>query len=436
MKKKILAVAMATTMVASVFTGCGKTDSGRKTSDVDVDSLKSNFNPGIEVTSDNVTLTVWESTSGPDEFIEKAGEYFHEIYPNITIKYVNVESTDANSKIALDGPAGTGADLFATAHNNSGVMARGGYIEPVPEGAVDFVKNNCTEAAFAGATLNSSDGSSTVYGYPVSTETYALFYNKDLISEEEIPKTMGDMVEYINNYDKSSGVEAFRLDAGNAYYSVMFTSSPDIKLYGPNGNDKTNTYMSSEESIAQVETDFVGLAKAIGVEAGEVDYATNDALFSAGSLAMDISGAWNIPAFEEAGINFGITTIPSLTGSDQPPTNFMGVRCMFVSAYSQHKNEAAAFAMFLMTDEMQQLRCELTATMPAKDGILDKVADEKTKELLAGIEAQLKYSYPMPSMPETSLFWSAFGTSYSNIWNGEIESVKAELEKANATASK
>ena len=43
------------------------------------------------LTKDDITLTVWESKDGPDEFIRKAGDSFHKLYPNITIEYVNVE---------------------------------------------------------------------------------------------------------------------------------------------------------------------------------------------------------------------------------------------------------------------------------------------------------------------------------------------------------
>mgnify|MGYP000787788689 FL=1 len=40
------------------------------------------------LTKDDITLTVWESKDGPDEFIRKAGDSFHKLYPNITIEYV------------------------------------------------------------------------------------------------------------------------------------------------------------------------------------------------------------------------------------------------------------------------------------------------------------------------------------------------------------
>ena len=438
MRKRIFAGVLATAMVASLLTGCSSSRTTKhKVSEVDVDSIDFKTNLDIN-TKDDIELTVWESAEGPDEFIEKAGEYFTKLYPNIKIKYVNVESTDANSKIVLDGPSGTGADVFACAHDTIGVMAASGAIEPVPDSEKEIVAGSCLESALQGATLNESDGSSVLYGYPVSVETYALFYNKALISKEEIPTTMEDMMTYMTEFkadSKNDGKQPFLFDAGNAYYSVMFTSTPDIHLYGENGNDVTNTYMNSADSVKQME-DFVALSKIVGQNTGDIDYKHNDSLFAAGSLAMDISGAWNIKTFEESKIDFGITAIPSLSGSTQPPTNFMGVRCMFVSKYSKHIPEAQAFAEFLMTKEMQQLRCEITCTMPARDDVLDNITDDTIKEYMNGLNEQIQYSYPMPNMANASLFWSAFGSAYSNIWNGIVTDIQKELDTANKSATK
>jgi len=91
-----------------------------------------------------------------------------------------------------------------------------------------------------------------------------------------------------------------------------------------------------------------------------------------------------------------------------------------------------------MTKEMQQLRCEITSTMPARDDVVDALDGEKyakIKDYLSGLSKQLEYAYPMPSMSEASLFWSAFGSAYTNIWN-EKGNVKSELDKANASATK
>ena len=434
MKKKILSVLLTVMLITVAFTGCTKKKSSKETTKFDVKDI--NFKTNQELTKDNITLVVWESTGGPDEFIKQAGKYFTELYPNIKIKYENVESVDSAAKIALDGPGGNGPDLLTSAHDTIGKMVVGAHLEPVPESEKDIVAASCNEAALKGSILNNEDGSMVYYGYPVSIETCALFYNKALIKEEEVPKTMEELVTYIESFKKEhkdDNIQPFLFDAGRAYYSVIFTSTPANHLYGENGNDIQSTYMNTEQAVAQM-ADFTALSKAINQKSGDLDYKHNDALFSAGQLALNISGAWNIRTYEEDGVDFGITSIPALTGTDTPPANFMGIRCMFVSAYSKHKPEAIAFSEFLMTKEMQQLRCELTSAMPARDDVLENIKDEKIKEYMNGLNKQLKYSYPMPNMARASLYWTPFDSAFSNIWNGEVEDIQEELNKANSAA--
>lgn len=85
-----------------------------------------------------VTLKVWESLDGPDEFIKQAGEKFTAKYPWITIEFVNVELGDSTSQIALDGPAGVGPDLFAAPHDKLGELVSGGHV--LPTANADTVK--------------------------------------------------------------------------------------------------------------------------------------------------------------------------------------------------------------------------------------------------------------------------------------------------------
>lgn len=423
MKKRIVAVALVVTMAASVFAGCGKKSGGSGAVEV------KDFDPGIEIdTKNKIELTVWESMGGPDEFIKAAGESFTKLYPNITIKFVNVESADAQTKIALDGPGGNGPDLFAAAHNIMGALVAGAYVSEVPAGVDAKVKDYVIDSASKGATL---DGK--MYGYPVSVETYALFYNKDIVEEKDVPKTMDDLLTYIDGFDKKD-VNPFVFDAGNAYYSVMFTNTDENHLYGMEGNDITQTCMNTDDAVKNLQT-FVKLSKAVNMPTEDISTKYCDAMFLEGKAAMTITGAWNIKTFEEAGINFGVTTIPSLPGYDHPPITFEGVRCMYVSAYSEHQAEAAAFGEFMGTPEMQKLRYDKTGTIPAADIEVD---DEKG--YMAGMNAQIKYSYPMPNISQASLFWNAFGSAYANIWNGvtksDDKSIMDELNAANQTATK
>lgn len=97
---------------------------------------------------------------------------------------------------------------------------------------------------------------------------------------------------------------------------------------------------------------------------------------------------------------------------------------MFVSAYSEHPAEANLFAQFLLTEEMQKLRFDITGALPAVN-----VAVESP--YIEGFLKQLDYAFPMPSIPQMNAFWDAMKAASANIWDGA--DVQAELDACNAT---
>jgi len=362
-----------------------------------------------------VVLTVWESTNGPDEFIKKAGEAFTKTHPNVQIKYVNVELGDAVTQIALDGPAGIGPDLFAAPHDRLGSLVSGGHV--LATANADKVKSEVLGACSTALTYNG-----TMYGYPVSAETYALFYNKDLIRENELPKTWEDLAAWSKVFNATNpGKYGFVMDVGSGYYTIVFTTAEGNRLFGPSGTDTTNTNINSEASIKGMKF-FQSMRKALDVPAADLDTSTADAAFQAGSAAMHITGLWNVKPFEDAGINFGVTTLPALPGDKTPCASFSGTRAMFVSAYTDHAEEANEFAQFLLTPEMQKLRFDCTGTVPS-------VSVEVSSPYLPGFMGQLNYAFPMPSIPEMGMYWEAMNNASKNIWDGA--DVKAELDACN-----
>ncbi|MDR0760454.1 MAG: maltose ABC transporter substrate-binding protein [Treponema sp.] len=364
--------------------------------------------------AEKVELTVWESTNGPDEFIRQAGKAYTETHPNVTIKFVNVELGDSVNQIALDGPAGVGPDLFAAPHDRLGELVTNGHILPTanPGSINDKLLGACRTAA----TYNGVQ-----YGYPVSAETYALFYNKALISESEVPKTWDDMFTYIKNF-KVPGKYPFVMDVGNAYYSILFTTTGGNRLFGPSGTDTKNTNLNSEAAVTGMRF-FQSMRQIINIPAADINTSVADGAFQAGNAAMHISGPWNVMNFINAGLDIGVAPLPSLPGESVPAASFSGTRMMFVSAYSDHSDEANDFGAFLVSPGMQQLRAGITNTLPAIDTPTDN-------PYAAGFVEQLKYAFPMPSIPPMSKFWDAMNAASANIWNGA--DVKAELDACNA----
>lgn len=398
--KKVLALLLALAMVFT-FVACGAPQAP-------VSEAPASEAPA----KDPVTLKVWESDKGPDQWIQQAGDAFTALHPEIKIEYVHVELGDSASQIALDGPAGVGPDLFAAPHDKLGELVSGGHV--LPTANKDAVASKVVPAGVTGLTY---DG--TMYGYPTATETYALFYNKALIKEEELPKTWEDLKAFCAEFNNGD-TYGFVFDVA-AYYTILFTTSQDNRLFGATGADITSSNLNSPASVEGMKF-MQSLAEVIKLPAADMTTATADASFAAGKAAMHISGPWNVQTFLDAGIDLGITTLPSLPGNSEPAASFSGVRGMFVSAYTDHAEEAALFAEFLLTDEMQALRNELIGSIPSTPISVES-------PYINGFASQMKYAFPMPSIPQMGAYWAAMDSASKNIWDGA--DVQTELDAAN-----
>jgi len=365
---------------------------------------------------DAVKLVVWESTGGPDEWIKAAGEAFTKLNPNITVEFVNVELGDTSGQIALDGPAGVGPDLFAAPHDKLGELVIGGHILPT-------VNPDAVKEAVLASTSQALTYDGVMYGYPVSAETYALYYNKDLIPAEEVPTTWEDLKTWTAAFNaKNPDKYGFLMDVGNIYYTILFTTMNGNRLFGPDGTDTSSSYLATEDAIAGMKI-FQGLHEVVPLAAADANTATADGAFAAGNAAMHISGPWNVANFTKAGINFGVAPLPSLDGTT-PAASFSGTRGIFVSAYSEHPEEAAKFAEFLISPEMQQQRYDITGALPS-------IPLEVESEAAKGFIAQLEYAFPMPSVPQMGAFWESGNAAYANIWDGtDVETELKALDKA------
>ena len=139
-------------------------------------------------------------------------------------------------------------------------------------------------------------------------------------------------------------------------------------------------------------------------------YDDYDNVFLSGNAALTINGPWFAAKADKAGMNYGVIKLPDFDNDGDVTYSLAGVRTMFVYSKSKHPNEAAAFGKFLLSEDMQKLRLEITGALPA--------ANIAIGEELDGFVDQLQYSYIMPNSPEMARFWD-FGTHlYSDLCNG------------------
>jgi len=424
--RRIIALALAALMMVPLLASCGDKTVGQETP-APATTTQAAQTPKSEPTAEAtakpdsqakepVTLRVWESDGVEKQFIEKMAEAYMAENQHVTIIVEPVGHTDAAQRIQLDGPAGVGADVFAAPHDKLGEMLVSGLI--LENAYADQFKGSFVDAALS---ATSSEGK--LYGFPTAIETYALFYNKQLISTP--PTTWKEIEEFAKTFNKpKNGLYALSWDVGNAYFSYIFLSAFGADLFGPDGTDKSQHMVNSPQAIQGL-TYFQNYRKQyLDVAQADLTGDFMNAGFQNGTIAMVITGPWSISGYREAGVDFGVAPIPKFEGMTEPPASFSGIRAMYVSSFTDYPEEAQKFALYLTSKEALLKRYEITAQIPPRTDV--QISDDAH----AGILAQFEYSKPMPSIPAMNFYWPAMGSAYANIWNGN--DIQSELDTAAA----
>lgn len=371
-----------------------------------------------ELTTEDITLVVWESADGPDKWIQQAGEKFTELYPNIKIEFY--EADIANTFYMLrtgeyDIPT---ADLFGAPHDRTAQMAESGIILPVKD--YEEVTTNTLPSAYKQLFVND-----TMYGYPTSCETYALFYNKKFLSEENVPDTWEKMLSFCKSFPQNFPDKyGFLFQCNAIYYTQMFMSCDNNQLM----TSRTTTGFMTKSATQGMELmqEFIPCFPENAIELGLADY---EEMFLQGKAAIIVDGSWFISQADASGIEYGIAPLPAFSEGGTPSLSLSGVRGMFVYSKTEHPDEAAAFAKFLTTKEMQELRLQLTGALPSANISIDN------KDAAAFLN-QLEYSYALPNSAAMQNFWAYSQQFCEEIWNGtDVNEALAKYDRYIATGS-
>ena len=181
--------------------------------------------------------------------------------------------------------------------------------------------------------------------------------------------------------DGKIDVWGFEFDQVSRLYQLQcLGESLGGPLVSPDGL-KAEGYLNSNEWIkaAQWYSDLLNKWK---VSPKNVSPAESPNLFASGKVAMFVGGEWNVPRFQEAGVDFAIAPFPYFSGGK--PVTGTGSWHVGIAKASSHKAEAAKFVKFLTEEEQgSKIWFEAQGQLPA------------TQELLTAIEHAEKYrSFP------------------------------------------
>jgi maltose-binding protein MalE len=377
--------------------------------------ILSSIGPLTALAQGGQSLLVWaDETRAP--VILALGEQFAAEY-NVTIEVTEMGAPDARDQIQVAGPAGEGPDIIISAHDHLGVLVTNGMLSPLD---LSGMEENFLPSALDAVTIGGER-----YCLPYATENPALIRNPDLVPEP--PATWQDVTD-IAAQMAAEDKYAFLVQSGDTYHHF-----PIITAFGG--------YIFGVDDQGNYDVNDIGLASEGGLAAASwlqmmtengymVPGVTDDVVFemyTAGDLAMFVTGPWWLQRLRDTGQPYVIESFPGVAGVTEHGRPFSGVQCFAISAFSENQLLAETFLLdFVATDEGMQALFDAdprpSAWLPVRDAIDDPD--------IAGFAAAGAEAVPMPNIPEMGAVWAAAGNALNLIVNGQLDGPTAFRDAA------
>ena len=375
MKKKVLALLLATAMIAT-FAGCGE--------DTTTDTPATDDSAVVDETEEEAitcTLTVWapsEDQSDENPWLQTQCEAFAAEHPNwdITFNYGVCAEGDAKATVTQDVDAA--ADVFGYANDNLADLIAAGAIAELGGSTAEFVTSN-----FGKTYVDSISDNGAVYGIPYESNTWFMYYNTSVLSADDV-KSLETMLEkgtVMFPLTNSWYIEAFYLATGAEFFGGVNNNDAGINVGGENGVKATNYLV-----------DLVANPNFKNGEFGDAMSGLAD-----GTIAAAFSGTWDRANAEEAlGDNFGVAALPTITvdGAACQLKNFSGSKAFGVKATTAYPEVATALALYLAGESAQQARYEARGTIPALNSMATVLSDDPIVGVISEVYANCSIMQP------------------------------------------
>lgn len=264
-----------------------------------------------------------------------------------------------------------------------------------------------------------------MYAVPFSPNTWFMYYNKDLYTEEEV-KSLDVMMAK----DLGEGMYNFSCAFTNAWYIEAYFYAAGCTVFGENGDDPTFCDWNSENGLIAANYMLDLMANPKYLE--DVDSIAL-AMMKDGKLGAMSSGTWSYPDLYAAlGDSLGACALPTinLNGTDCQMRNFSDYKTWAVKSNTSYPLAAQQLAAWLANEDSQLLRYQVAGAAPCALPLIDQ-DDIVSNVAIVGILQQTQYTVPQPTIAKISDYWVPAGTLGYGIYGGTItkDNIQSELDK-------
>lgn len=337
MRKRAAALCMTAVLAVTGLAGCGGETDGDK---------------------ESVRLMVWspseDQSKESGEWLQNMCEDFAGLHPewDITFVYGVADEATAATQVAQDPEAS--ADVFMYANDTLTTMTDANALAKFGGKYREEIEDTNSEEVLA--SLVKEDN---LYGVPFTTNTWFMYYDKSVFSEEDI-KNLDTMLE--------KGSVAFPFT--NSWYLPAFYIGNGCTLFGDGTQEDKGVDFGGENAVEVTEY-LVDLAANPNFKI-DAD-GSGLAGLRDGSISAIFSGSWDANAVSEAlGENMGVAVLPTYTlnGAEKQMMSYAGSKAIGVNPYSKNMVPAVELAVYLGSAEAQLSHYNLRNVIPCNTELL------------------------------------------------------------------
>lgn len=400
MRKCAAALCMTAVLAVTGFAGCSGGTDGEK---------------------ESVRLMVWspseDQSKDSEEWLQNTCEDFAKLHPewDITFVYGVADEATAATQVAQDPEAS--ADVFMYANDTLTIMTDANALAKFGGKYREEIESTNSEEV-----LSSLMKEDNLYGVPFTTNTWFMYYDKSVFSEEDI-KNLNTMLE--------KGTVAFPFT--NSWYLPAFYIGNGCTLFGDGTQEDKGVDFGGENAVEV--TDYL------------VDLAANpnfkiDADGSGlaglrdGSISAIFSGSWDAKAVREAlGENMGVAALPmyTLKGEEKQMMSYAGSKAIGVNPYSKNMVPAVELAVYLGSAEAQLSHYNLRNVIPCNTELLEDAEISEDPLVMAQNDTFNYTSILQPFVAKMNKCWVPVENMGKGIRNKSVthENAKEQTEAMN-----
>ncbi len=395
----LLAAALAVTGLAGCGASSGETASG----------------------GEKVRLMVWspqnDQSKDNGEWLQTMCEAFAEEHPewDITFVYGVADEASAAGQVSQDPEASADVFMFAndtlTTLTDASALAKfgGKYREEI-------------ESMNTPEVLDSLIMDEDLYGVPFTTNTWFMYYDKSVFSEEDIQNldTMLEKGVVSFPFTNSWYLPAFYLGNGCTLFGDGTDEAAGVDFGGQKAVDVTNYLIDlRNHPNFRIDADGSGIA---GLRDGSIN-----AMFS---------GSWDANAVKEAlGDDMGVVSLPTFTlnGEEKQMLAYAGSKAIGVNPNAKNMVAAVELAVFLASPEAQKVHYEMCGVVPCNTQLLSEEAIQADEVVTAQNDTFNDTSILQPFVSKMNNCWTPVENMGKSIRNESVthENAAEQTEQMN-----